>query len=635
MKCILRLVLVLCALALTASPVAAKDKWINLRTKNFNIASNADEGDTRQLALKLEQFRSVISKLTNTSTIAPVPITVVVFKSDGSFKPFKPLYKGKPSNLSGFFQQSEDENLIALDISANEEHPMALIFHEYTHLFTAYATSPWPLWLKEGLAEFYSTFDVKKTEVTIGKPLSRHVLLLRENKFVPFQTLFSVGHNSPVYNERDKQGIFYAESWALAHYLMFGNHHARQPQLVQFLLLLSRGENVERAFTEAFKIDFAGMEKELRRYIGNDSYPGMIYTLKSTEGDKEVSVRTMSDGEAQYHLGNLLMRINRLDDAETYFNQAAALDPGLAGPYEGRGFIAMRRNKFSEAKDHFRQAAALGSQNHLVHYYYAETIERDLKGERASISIISADLAKTMIDELKTSIKLMPGFAPAYDLLGFVYLVAGGDLSEGARLMKTAIELEPQNKRFALTLAELQLRMQDYAGAKKTLDPLLEGDDETGVKAQAQSIVNMIERYTRGAAAAEPPTESTGRPRLNRKADESIAREETDPGDKRGPAGSSGRPAIRLEGAQTIGGTLAAIECSGGSGMVLVLKTNDKLLRFNVSDAAKLQFFTQDPQFRPDVKCGPINLAAFIYYKPTTSGKPHFAGEAVAVEFRK
>ena len=69
--------------------------------------------------------------------------------------------------------------------------------------------------------------------------------------------------------------------------------------------------------------------------------------------------------------------------------------------------------------------------------------------------------------------------------------------------------------------------------------------------------------------------------------------------------------------------------------MVLVLKTDDKLLRFNVSDAAKLQFFTQYPQFRPDVKCGPINLAAFIYYKPTTSGKPHFAGEAVAVEFRK
>ncbi|HYV04981.1 MAG TPA: hypothetical protein VFB82_10360, partial [Blastocatellia bacterium] len=182
-------------LFLAASSAPAKDKWLNLRTKNFNIVGNADESDTRELALKLEQFRLIISKLTNTSSVAPVPITVVVFRNDGAFKPFKPLYNGKPANLSGFFQQSEDENLIALDLNANEEYPMSLIFHEYTHLLTAYASSPLPLWLSEGLAEFYSTFDVKKNEVTIGKPLSRHVWLLRE-KFAPFQNLFNVRHDS-------------------------------------------------------------------------------------------------------------------------------------------------------------------------------------------------------------------------------------------------------------------------------------------------------------------------------------------------------------------------------------------------------------------------------------------------------
>ena len=111
--------LVACALVLlTASAASAKDKWLALRTRNFNIVGNANEDDTRQLALKLEQFRLIISRLTNTSNVAPVPITVVVFKNDGSFKPFKPLYNGKPANVSGFFQQSEDENLIALEDSA-------------------------------------------------------------------------------------------------------------------------------------------------------------------------------------------------------------------------------------------------------------------------------------------------------------------------------------------------------------------------------------------------------------------------------------------------------------------------------------------------------------------------------------
>ena len=49
------------AAALLAQPAFAKDKWINLTTKNFNIVSNADEHDTRELAQKLEQFRFVES----------------------------------------------------------------------------------------------------------------------------------------------------------------------------------------------------------------------------------------------------------------------------------------------------------------------------------------------------------------------------------------------------------------------------------------------------------------------------------------------------------------------------------------------------------------------------------------------
>jgi tetratricopeptide (TPR) repeat protein len=641
MKRLLSISLVSCALVLLApSSAAAKDKWLNLRTRNFNIVGNADEGDTRQLALKLEQFRLIISKLTNTSNVAPVPITVVVFKNDGSFKPFKPLYNGKPANLSGFFQQSEDENLIALDINANEEYPMAVIFHEYTHLLTAYSSSPLPIWLSEGLAEFYSTFDVKKNDVTIGRPLSRHVWLLRQ-KFVPFQTLFGVRHDSPEYSERDKQGVFYAESWALAHYLMFGNNHARQLQLTQFLGLLSGGMNVEPAFNQAFKTGFTEMEKELRRYVQNQTYPVMIYTLRSTESEKEVSVRPLSEAEEQYNLGNLLMRINRLDDAETYFSRAAALDAGLAGPHEGRGFIAMRRNKYDEARQHFQKAAALGSQNHLVHYYYAESIQRELRGSRDSISLIQTDIAGTMIGELKTAIKLMPGFGPAYNLLGFVYLLSGENVAEGVDVMKTAVKLAPQNKHIALTLAELQLRMQDYAGAKKTLEPLVDSDDEPRIKERAQSIMSLIDSYSRRDTnagkfstrdlASETEAESKDRPRLKRRGEETASHGETAAG-KTDRAPSSLRPSLKFDGTEVMAGTLAAIEC-GGLGMVLAVKAGDKLLRFMVSDSNKLQFVTHDPELHPNIGCGPINLAALIHFKPVTGGK--FAGDAVAVEFTK
>ena len=62
-----------------AAPALAKDKWINLNTRNFNIISNADEGPTRRLALRLEQFHFVFSKLFNLTLERPVPTTVMVF----------------------------------------------------------------------------------------------------------------------------------------------------------------------------------------------------------------------------------------------------------------------------------------------------------------------------------------------------------------------------------------------------------------------------------------------------------------------------------------------------------------------------------------------------------------------------
>src|SRR5260370_39398939 len=102
------LVLTTAVIGIVSSPGVAKEKWINLHTKNFNIVSNADEGATRQLGSNLEQFRYVFSQLFNVKGVEPVPVTVIVFKSDGAFKPFKPLYNGKPANVAGYFQRGED-----------------------------------------------------------------------------------------------------------------------------------------------------------------------------------------------------------------------------------------------------------------------------------------------------------------------------------------------------------------------------------------------------------------------------------------------------------------------------------------------------------------------------------------------
>ena len=624
--------------ALLAQPAWAKDKWINLTTRNFNIVSNADERDTRELAQKLEQFRFIFSQLFNIKAADTVPVTVMVFKSDGAFTPYKPLYNGKPKNIAGYFQQGRDENVIALNIAGNELRPMAVIFHEYTHLLTSFSVREWPAWLSEGMAELYSTFDVKKNEVTLGIPVSSHVFLLRENRLMPLGGLFSVDHKSPEYNEGKKQGIFYAQSWALAHYLMFGDKSVRQPQLVKFVDLLMSGVSCDEAFREALKTDFASIEKELRRYVGNDKYNGTIYTLASTQVETEMTVRPLDDAEVQFYLGNLLFRTRRLDEAEAYFKKAAELDSTLARPYEGLGFLAIERKRYAEAKEYFKKAIQNGSKNHLAHYHYADALRHD--GMESSIGLISSlspDQVKTIVEELKTSIRLMPTFAYSYELLGFVRLETSENLEEGAQMLKEALRLEPQNKHFALSLAQIQVRMQDYAAAKKTLEPLLASEDDSSLKTAAASMVSFIDARNRPLAESSTRSETSSAAVEPAEAPRLIRRGEENKGESPGKEvaaseGPTARPSVRIEGAEILGGVLAAIEC--GDGMTLVFRARDKLLRFTVRDVTTLQVYSQDPEFKGSIGCGPINLKAYIYFK-ALPGQTRFDGDAVGVELAK
>ena len=56
----------------------------------------------------------------------------------------------------------------------------------------------------------------------IGRVIEQPHPELRE-RFIPLPELMAVRHDSPLYNEGDRRSIFYAESWALLHYLLMGS----------------------------------------------------------------------------------------------------------------------------------------------------------------------------------------------------------------------------------------------------------------------------------------------------------------------------------------------------------------------------------------------------------------------------
>src|SRR5687768_6540191 len=176
-------------LTLAAQAAAAKDTWTSVRSENFFLVGNASEKEIRQVATRLEQFRDVFQRhFAQVNFKTPVPTTVVVFKSDGSYKPFKPLADGKTVSVAGYFQPGEDVNYITLTTERESESTYATIYHEYVHLLVnnSLGKGTAPAWFNEGLAEYYSTFAIEEDrKVHLGRFVDYHLARLRQSRLMP------------------------------------------------------------------------------------------------------------------------------------------------------------------------------------------------------------------------------------------------------------------------------------------------------------------------------------------------------------------------------------------------------------------------------------------------------------------
>jgi hypothetical protein len=144
-------------LLVTALPAAAEARWTRLRSANFLFVGDASEGQIRRVAQKLEQFREVMLRaLPGATATSPVPTVVMVFATQRSFNPAKPLFRGSPMEVAGYFQAGEDVNYVALSAEFLDPALMT-IFHEYSHFLVSNTTGPLPVWVSEGLAEVYET----------------------------------------------------------------------------------------------------------------------------------------------------------------------------------------------------------------------------------------------------------------------------------------------------------------------------------------------------------------------------------------------------------------------------------------------------------------------------------------------
>lgn len=303
---------------------ASKQKWLRLDLPHFTVISAASEERTRQIGRDLETLQAMLSLwLGGDEVHSPVETTIYVFASFRAFKPYK--HEG----AGAYFSARKSGNYVALTADPNY-NATRFLYHEYFHYFAHNNLPEIPLWLNEGLAEFYSTFRVDGDQAQVGEAIKHHQQWLSRRPELPLSAFFELDKDSEEYNEGVRTGGFYAQSWGLVHYLMAGNQE-RSLQLMSFLEALAAGTEEEQAFARAFGADFQALEQELEVYLQKPMLPGFrlsIDGLKAAAPRAEVTRLTRA--QVLIRLGSLLANVypDRAAEARAHYLAALELDPG-------------------------------------------------------------------------------------------------------------------------------------------------------------------------------------------------------------------------------------------------------------------------------------------------------------------
>jgi len=490
-------------LAFRAFPQGKTQKWTEVQSPHFTVVTNGSERQGRRLADQFEAIRSVFEQTLKLRVESGKPFVVMAFKDEKSMRAAMPEYweKKGQAHPAGVFLSGGDKIYAVILLDAGGENPYRTVYHEYTHMVLHLNFRSLPLWMSEGLAEFYANSTIGEKEVGLGRPDPFSIQILREGWLLPLAELFRVTYDSPQYTEEAKVPMFYAESWALTHYLMLAERpEAGQPnRLSQFLSLLGRGVDQDEAIRQVFG-DTDKLQADLKSYVSRSAFPYLRIKTKAEGTPKDFGARVLSPAETAARLGDFDLQYRRPQDAKPLLEEALRLQPDLASAQESLGFLFLRQGDRAEALRWFDRAIAGDSRNFLALYYHAVLTLTELR---------TTDGAGQAEASLVKALHLNPYFAPAYSALAGLFLKDDQKVDRALELARKAMDLEPGSFPNQMMLGNVLVRLGRYEEAlklAKTMEQSARSQVEKNmVRSFIESLNQAREKKDPGLRAGRPP----------------------------------------------------------------------------------------------------------------------------------
>jgi tetratricopeptide (TPR) repeat protein len=481
----------------------ASEQWTEIKSPHFTVVTDAGEKRGRDVALRFEQMRQVFGSLVLRGEVKTSrPVQILAFKNTKGIRQVAPLFKGKPVEVAGLYQKGQSGDYIALDLSTEGDYKWQTVFHEYAHLLLNSNTMEWPLWFDEGFAEFFSTIDLSGKQALIGRAPESAAQMIVNNRLIPVAQLFSVQHDSATYNENgDHRNMFYAESWLIVHYL-YDKQLVRQA-ITSFAV--SKGRPDEAEFRKNVGMGFSDFDSALRDYIRGNRLIGWNTAPPSGIDANSFAARAITVNDALVAVAE--MHANGLDHAEEgirELEQALSVDSGNVKAQSDLGYAYLRKSDYAHAEPYLEKAASSGSNDAMIHYYYAMLLQQKFQGGVPSDQHLARQ--KT---ELEQAIALNPSLAEGYNLLSFNARLRG-DSPAAIDAALRAVALDQRNENYALNLANLYLSAQKIPEAQSVIDRLGSSENTQTLTAIAsmRSYISQWQNYRQAAEAYKKQNET-------------------------------------------------------------------------------------------------------------------------------
>ena len=527
----------------------------------------------------------------NLSPATARPTRLVVFSGENEFKPYRANAVSR-----AYYQSAADRDYIVM--SSLDGESQRVVVHEYMHLLVRRSNLDYPVWLNEGLAEFFSTIEPQGSNMAVGRvPVDRLMYLNTEARLMPLARLLAVEHGDPEYNTSAHAGTFYSESWALVHMLMTDTRY--RPRVHAFMEAVGNGDDARAALPSAFGKTLAAVQSDLEGYIRKQTYVYFTTPYKEPKSNDKAPVRPADAFEAGLVTANLLAASpGKEAEARAAFDALSQIKPDDVGLLESRAYFELRTANTDEAQPLLERAIALGSTNAAAYRDYATRFGLPL------------DTAET--------------------------------------LLRKAVTLDPADLELRLYLADAQVGLKKGADALATLAPVKRvGPDDTFQLLQLLANAHLLERHwpQAGGAArqamdhARTPEEKQYAANLVKSIADYAARVAESEALRTGAPAPATMPAAapRPPGTVPIGmppltavGRLKNMICSAPP--ILEISADGGTLRLVIDDPLLIRV-TGTGQAQTELRCGPQDVAVRVGYEPAADRARNTVGNVRLIDF--